>query len=125
MRIRILFLFLLASSLPPIISAQVAITGKITGVITDASGAAVPDATVTVKSTALMTPRTTNTGADGAYLFDLLAPGTYDVTVTASGFRTVNATGIVITAGFTATVNSKLQVGEAIRQCRWKERTGC
>jgi hypothetical protein len=112
MRIRILFLLLLVGSLPAIISAQVAITGKITGVVTDASGAAVPDATVTVKSTALMTPRTTNSGADGGYLFDLLAPGTYDVTVTASGFRTVNATGIVITAGFTATVNSKLQVGE-------------
>ena len=112
MRIRILFLFLFVSSLPAIISAQVAITGKITGVVTDASGAAVPDASVTVKSTALMSPRTTSSGADGGYLFDLLAPGTYDVTVTASGFRTVNATGIVITAGFTATVNSKLQVGE-------------
>ena len=112
MRRRIVFLFVLLSCLPAIISAQVAITGKITGVVTDSSGAAVPNATVTVKSTALMTPRTTSTGADGAYLFDLLAPGTYDVTVTVSGFRTANATGIVITAGFTATVNSKLQVGE-------------
>ena len=112
MRRRIFFLFVLLSCLPAIISAQVAITGKITGVVTDSSGAAVPNATVTVKSTALMTPRTTSTGADGAYLFDLLAPGTYDVTVTVSGFRTASATGIVITAGFTATVNSKLQVGE-------------
>ncbi len=111
MRIRFLFLFLLASSLSAIISAQVAITGKITGVVTDSSGAAVPNATVTVKSSALMTPRTTNTSADGGYLFDLLSPGTYEVTVTASGFQTVNETGIVITAGFTATVNSKLQVG--------------
>jgi len=112
MRIRILFLFIVLSSFSANISAQVAITGKITGVVTDSSGAAVPNASVTVKSTALMTPRTTNTGADGAYLFDLLPPGTYEVTTTASGFRTVNATGIVITAGFTATVNSKLQVGE-------------
>jgi hypothetical protein len=112
MRIRFLFLFLLASSLSAIISAQVAITGKITGVVTDSSGAAVPNATVTVKSTALMTPRTTTTAADGGYLFDLLSPGTYEVTVTASGFQTVNETGIVITAGFTATINSKLQVGQ-------------
>src|SRR5579859_46631 len=112
MKIRFLFLILFASSLSAVISAQVAITGKITGVVTDSSGAAVPNATVTVKSSALMTPRTTNTSADGGYLFDLLSPGTYEVTVTASGFQTVNETGIVITAGFTATINSKLQVGQ-------------
>jgi hypothetical protein len=112
MKIRFLFLILFASSLSAVISAQVAITGKITGVVTDSSGAAVPNATVTVKSSALMTPRTTTTAADGGYLFDLLSPGTYEVTVTASGFQSVNETGIVITAGFTATINSKLQVGQ-------------
>ena len=112
MRRRLLFLFVLVGIFPAIISAQVAITGKITGAVTDPSGSAVPNATVTVKSTALMTPRSATTGPDGAYLFDLLAPGTYEVTVTAGGFRTVNETGIIITAGFTATVNSKLQVGE-------------
>lgn len=112
MKIRFLFLILFASSLSAVISAQVAITGKITGVVTDSSGAAVPNATVTVRSSALMTPRTTTTAADGGYLFDLLSPGTYEVTVTASGFQSVNETGIVITAGFTATINSKLQVGQ-------------
>jgi len=107
------FLFLVFFGLlPSLVSAQVAITGKITGVVTDASGAAVPNATVTVKSSALMASRTTSTSGDGAYLFDLLPPGTYEVNVTAKGFRTVNETGIVLTAGFTATVNSKLQVGE-------------
>lgn len=92
--------------------AQVAITGKIAGVVTDASGAAVPSATVSVKSTALMAERTTTTGADGAYLFDLLPPGTYEVAVTSKGFKGFGETGIVLTAGFTATVNAKLQVGE-------------
>jgi hypothetical protein len=112
MRNRILFILLLVSILPALISAQVAVTGKITGVVTDSSGAAVPNATVTVKSTALMSPRSINTGADGSYLFDLLSPGTYEVTITATGFQTVNETGIVLTAGFTATVNSKLLIGE-------------
>jgi Carboxypeptidase regulatory-like domain/TonB dependent receptor len=112
MRNRILFILLLVSILPALISAQVAVTGKITGVVTDSSGSAVPNATVTVKSTALMSPRSINTGADGSYLFDLLSPGTYEVTITATGFQTVNETGIVLTAGFTATVNSKLQIGE-------------
>ena len=92
--------------------AQVAITGKIAGVVTDASGAAVPSATVSVKSTALMAERATTTGADGAYLFDLLPPGTYEVTVTSKGFKGFSEAGVVLTAGFTATVNAKLQVGE-------------
>lgn len=112
MKNRILFILVLVCFLPATISAQVAITGKITGVITDSSGSAVPNAKVTVKGTSLMSPRTMATGSEGDYLFDLLPPGTYDLTVTATGFRTVNETGIVLTAGFTATVNSKLQVGE-------------
>lgn len=92
--------------------AQVAITGKIAGIVTDASGAAVPSAAVSVKSTALMAERSTTTGADGAYLFDLLPPGTYEVTVTSKGFKGFTEGGVVLTAGFTATVNARLQVGE-------------
>jgi hypothetical protein len=112
MKYRILFILALVWFLPAMISAQVAVTGKITGVVSDSSGGAVANATVTVKSTALMSPRTIGTSTDGAYLFDLLPPGTYEVTVTAAGFRTVNQTGVVLTAGFTATVNPMLQVGE-------------
>ena len=97
---------------------QVATTGKIAGVVTDSSGAAVPNATVTVKSTALMAARTTKTGADGAYLFDLLPLGTYEMAVTSSGFKGFTETGIALTAGFTATVNAKLQVGDVTEVVR-------
>lgn len=103
---------LTVASLPSLTMGQVAITGKIAGVVTDASGAAVPSATVSVKSTALMAERSTTTGADGAYLFDLLPPGTYEVTVSSKGFKGFTETGVVLTAGFTATVNARLQVGE-------------
>ena len=109
---RILLLFALILCIPSLISAQVAVTGKITGVVNDASGAVVANATVTVKSSALMSPRSITSSTDGAYLFDLLPPGTYEVTVTATGFRTFTETGVVLTAGFTATVNAKLQLGE-------------
>src|SRR5213082_3308918 len=103
---------LMVGLMPSLALAQVATTGKIAGVVTDSSGAAVPSATVTVKSTALMAERTTTTGADGAYLFDLLPLGTYEVTVTSKGFKGYAETGVVLTAGFTATVNAKLQVGD-------------
>ena len=92
--------------------AQVSTTGRITGAVTDSSGAAVPNASVSVKSTALLAPRSSHTEADGGYLFDLLPPGTYELTITAPGFSTYSQTGIILTAGFTATINSKLQVGE-------------
>ena len=93
-------------------SAQVSTTGKIAGVVDDSSGAGVPNATVEVKGAALMVSRSTRTHADGSYLFDLLPPGTYTIIVSAGGFRTLQQPNIVITAGFTASVNSKLQVGQ-------------
>src|SRR6266436_2595887 len=97
---------------PHPLTAQVSTTGKITGTVADSSGAAVPNAAVSAKRTALLVPRSTHTEADGSYLFDLLPPGTYELTVTAPGFNTYNQIGIILTAGFTATVNSKLKVGE-------------
>jgi hypothetical protein len=109
--VSVLALFCLAF-LPGTVTAQVAITGKITGVVTDSSGAAVPNAAVTVKSTALFTPKTTHTEADGSYLLDLLPLGTYEVSISAPGFRAVTQSGVVLTAGFTATVSVKLAVGE-------------
>ena len=69
-------------------------------------------ASVTVKGPALMADRTSPAQADGSYLFDLLPPGTYELITTAQGFQSLRQTGIVITAGFTATVNSHLQVGQ-------------
>ena len=95
--------------------AQVSTTGKITGIVTDASGAVIPSATVEVKGSALMASRTTHPQPDGSYLFDLLPPGTYSVIVSATGFQTLEQRTVAITAGFTATVNARLQVGE-VRQ---------
>src|SRR5690349_22935802 len=87
-RLHVLVLtLLLGFSFVPSAWSQVATTGKITGVVIDSSGAAVVNATVTVKSDSLMSTRSITSQTDGSYLFDLLPPGTYDVTVTAKGFR--------------------------------------
>jgi hypothetical protein len=92
--------------------AQVSTTGKITGTVTDTSGAVIPTATIEVKGDALMVSRTTHPQPDGSYLFDLLPLGTYSVIVSAKGFQTLEQRNVAITAGFTATVNAKLQVGQ-------------
>lgn len=102
----------LAVACSSFLQAQVSTTGKIAGVVTDASGASISNASVTVKSPALMADRTSPAQADGSYLFDLLPPGTYELTTSAQGFQTLRQTGIVINVGFTATVNSHLQVGQ-------------
>jgi hypothetical protein len=108
----LLFSFVVSLAFSANLSAQVAVTGKITGVVTDPSGAGVPNVPVSVKGSALLAQRSTQTQSDGSYLFDLLPPGTYELTAAARGFRTYHETGIIITAGFTASVNPKVVVGE-------------
>ena len=90
---------------------QVSITGKITGVVTDPTGAVIPGAKVTASGQSLMSPRATISQSDGSYLFDLLPSGSYDFTAAATGFKTFSQKGILLTAGFTATLNPRLEVG--------------
>src|SRR5208282_4407101 len=65
-----------------------AVTGSITGYVTDPSGAAIPNATVT--ATAVLTNIATvrSTDAAGLYLITNLLPGTYTVSIEAQGFKT-------------------------------------
>jgi len=89
--------------------AQTATTGQITGVVTDATGAAIPGAKVTLTSEAGVT-REAATGAEGHYRFVMLPPGTYKLTVEATGFksRTLEDASVRITE--TTTVDAQLGV---------------
>jgi Carboxypeptidase regulatory-like domain/TonB-dependent Receptor Plug Domain/TonB dependent receptor len=64
--------------------AQSVTSGDLTGTVTDTSGAVIPQATVTLKSTSEGTTQTTVTNQSGAYHFSLLKPGNYMVSATAS-----------------------------------------
>src|SRR6266404_4882976 len=75
---------------PSPLLGQVSTTGKITGTVTDSSGGAVPSASVSVKSSALLAPCNTRTEADGGYLFDLLPPGAVTVSSYVPGGRRSN-----------------------------------
>jgi hypothetical protein len=86
-------------------------TSRITGIITDASGAVVPGATVTAKNEATGVTYTQTTTEAGLYAFPALPVGTYTVSVELAGFKTTQQTGIVLTVGTPITVNLTLQVG--------------
>ncbi|MBT0604804.1 carboxypeptidase-like regulatory domain-containing protein, partial [Klebsiella quasipneumoniae] len=61
-------------------------TGQITGIVTDSTGAAIPNATVTLKSQATNQTLTTTTSSEGLYRFVLLQPGKYTVKTSAQNF---------------------------------------
>src|SRR5262245_60028418 len=61
--------------------------GTVTGVITESAGAPVPQATVRLSSEATGFAQTATTGEDGAYVFPLVSPGTYQITIEREGFQ--------------------------------------
>ena len=113
MRLVRLLLLAFIPSLSVIAAAQVAITGTITGTVTDASGAAVPEATITVQSPEMMQPKVAQSGNGGVYTFSALPPGVYSLKVTMSGFKGYERNRIELNAGFTAQINPVLAIGEA------------
>jgi outer membrane receptor protein involved in Fe transport len=81
------------------------------GTITDATGAAVPNAKVTATNTATGSSRTTATTDAGLYSFTRMPVGEYELTVEAQGFRTEKRTSIELTVGAVATIDVPLSVG--------------
>jgi hypothetical protein len=95
---------------PYVALAQTA--GSIAGEVKDTTGAVLPGVTVEAASPALIEKvRTAVTDSEGRYNIVDLRPGTYVVTFTLPGFSTLKRDGIVLTSGFTATVNAELPVG--------------
>src|SRR5262245_63248301 len=74
-------------------------TGTITGTVSDQSGAAVPGAMVTFKNTDTGVSRTTLTTENGKYEALSLPAGTYEMSATLAGFRTLVRTGISLKVG--------------------------
>jgi hypothetical protein len=97
--------------LPGACLAQVT-TGTIVGTVTDASGAGVAGATVTVKNTDKGTSMAYQTDQSGSYRAPFLIPGTYSVTVEKPGFRTDIHSGIILQVDQQAKVDFKLSVGQ-------------
>ncbi len=85
----------------------------IEGRVTDDSEGVLPGVTVVISSPALQTPQLqTVTDGNGRYRFTTLPGGVYTVTFSLSGFRTVTRERLTLGAGFTATVDIRLEVGQ-------------
>jgi Carboxypeptidase regulatory-like domain/TonB-dependent Receptor Plug Domain len=86
-------------------------TGSISGTITDASGAAVPNATIIVNSPTTGLSRTVSANNGGQYSVEELPSGGYEVTVKVANFKEAIVKGVIVQVATNATVNTELQIG--------------
>jgi hypothetical protein len=102
------FVFCLFTSVP--VSAQV--TGAtLNGTVTDASGAVIANAQVSVKNTATGITKDVTTDSAGFYTAPNLPAGPYEVKVTAAGFNTL-VTNVTLAVGAQQSLNVPMKVGE-------------
>ena len=99
-----------ASLMIPNANAQQTL-GGITGTVTDASGAVVVGATVTLVGDETKLTRTQTTNASGVYLFVNLPIGPYTLSFTKTGFEAQTVPAIQVQANRTASLNAELKVG--------------
>jgi Carboxypeptidase regulatory-like domain/TonB-dependent Receptor Plug Domain len=96
---------------PSPINAQ-GLTGQLSGTVVDSSGGAVPGATINVRNVATQVSRDAVTDAEGAFVIADLLAGSYDVTVSLSGFKTYVQSGVVLSANERVALRAiALQVG--------------
>ncbi len=96
----------------PLVLAQVT-TGRIVGVVTDPSGAAVPGATVTISQTETAASITSTTDDSGSYNATALKIGTYTISVEKPGFQRVVQSDVSLGIGQVVRADFSLKVGVA------------
>ena len=109
----LLFVF---TSTPRSAPAQATTTGNLSGTVTDASGALVPNATLTIKNPAVGAALTQHTNSQGGYAFSDLQVGTYTLTVSAQGFANTVIQNVIIDTGRSSNINPTLKVGASSQE---------
>jgi hypothetical protein len=95
-----------------VLTAQTTTSGELTGVVTDRSGAVLPNAEIEIKDIHKYTIQSTRTNREGIYEFFFLAPSTYTLTVTQTGFQKVSR-AVTVSLGAPVTVNFRLEIAKA------------
>jgi len=86
-------------------------TGSITGTVTDASGAVVSGAKITLVNEGTAAALAVTTGSDGSYTFSPVKIGTYKIEATAQGFKTITQSNIVVNVSASVLANLRMQPG--------------
>ncbi len=102
----------LAANTSPASAQSQALNGQIEGTVVDATGAVVPNASITVMNVETGAERKVTSDDSGFYRVPLLTLGTYQVSVEAPNFKKLLREGITLTAGQTATVPLALEAGQ-------------
>lgn len=105
------WIFLLVISMAGTMTAQT-FRGTILGTVTDSTGASVAGASVKARHSATGLERTTQTSGDGSYSIPELPIGTYEVTITQSGFQTSITRSVDVNVAAEKRVDVVLQPGQ-------------
>ncbi len=110
-------LALLLAALVVVFAAQgFAQEATILGTVTDPTGAAVPNATITITNNETGVTRTLPSNGDGQYVAPDLHIGPYTIRVNATGFKAAEQKGVTLNVGDRSRIDFKLQVGSAQEQ---------
>ena len=99
-------------------------TAQIPGTVKDASGLAVPGATVTAKQTETGFTRAATSGADGGYVLTNLALGPYSLEISKEGFSRYVQTGLTLSVNDSPTIDIALKVGSVSEQVQVEANAG-
>jgi len=125
--LRVLLLATLTTGTSVHVLAQAVAVAEVTGYVSDSVGMSIPGATVTMVETGKHEVHTVTTDArTGRYSFTNLAVGTYDLTVSQTGFQKYVQSGIVLQVANNIDINVSLQVGAVAlsRLDRSRQRNG-
>lgn len=120
---------LLAFPFLPLVGVQASLaqgvsTGTVSGNVTDATGAVIPGAQVTLVSADQGTTRTSKSNAAGEYIFNAVQVGAYTVKISASGFADFEADGVQVDADHNVSVNGALKLASVSSQVTVVEASG-
>jgi hypothetical protein len=95
---------------------QTAGTGSIQGTVSDATGAVIQNAAVTLTNTSTQIQHSAKSGADGLYSFPNIPIGAYTLDVAASGFEHYSQAGIILEVGSSININVGMTVGQSAQR---------
>ena len=109
------WLIFASTLLIPALTFGQSLNSSISGTVTDASGAVVPGAELTLTSVARQISAKSTSGSDGLYSFPNLVPGSYDLKVSAKGFKPLSQKNLAVSVSQNARVDVRLEVGTDVQ----------